>query len=36
MEIKDQEETYTGFLKIGVRATVAILAVVAFLAMFVA
>ena len=36
MDIQEQQSTYSGFLKYGTRATVAIILVVAFLAAFVA
>lgn len=36
MEIDDQKSTYEGFIKIGVRSTVAIIVVMVLLAAFVA
>lgn len=36
MDIKEQKSTYDGFIKVSVRSTIAIVAVMVFLAMFVA
>ncbi|MBL4838848.1 MAG: aa3-type cytochrome c oxidase subunit IV [Kordiimonadaceae bacterium] len=36
MDIEDQKDTYAGFIKVSIRATIAVIVVMALLAAFVA